>query len=129
MEILGFVLLFGGMILGLAIIPFGLPGTIVIIVSVLIYGVLTDFSAGVGVFFFIVLCGLTVIAETADNWLTAIGVRRFGGSNASMWLSMLGGLLGAVVIGGPLAILLGPLGPIAGGFAGVFLAVFLYETS
>jgi uncharacterized protein len=127
MEAFGLILLFGGMLLGLAMIPFGLPGTFLILGAVLIYAIATDFAAGVGVFLFVVLCMLTLVSETADNWLTAIGARRFGASTGSMWLSFLGGIGGAILIGGPLAVLLGPFGPIAGGFAGAFLIVFLYE--
>ena len=127
MEPVGQVLLFAGMLLGLAVIPFGLPGTIIILVCVLIYAVMTDFSAGIGVAFFVVLCVFTLLAETADNWLTAIGARRFGASSSSMWLSLLGGLAGAIIIGGPLALVVGPLGPVVGGFAGAFLIVFLSE--
>jgi uncharacterized protein YqgC (DUF456 family) len=77
--------------------------------------------------FFVVLCVFTLLAETADNWLTAIGARRFGASSGSMWLSLLGGLAGAIIIGGPLALVVGPLGPVAGAFAGAFLIVFLSE--
>lgn len=127
MDALGAAVLLAGMIAGVIIIPFGLPGTIVILVSVLIYAIMTDFSAGVGVWFFVLLCILTLIAETADNWLTAVGARKFGASHAATWLSLLGGLGGAIFIGGPLAIVLGPFGPIVGGFAGAFLIVFLYE--
>jgi uncharacterized protein len=129
LDSLGNFLLIAGMLLGLAIIPFGLPGTLVILAVVLIYAVATHFAAGIGVAFFVMLCVLTFISETADNWLTALGARRFGASRASMWLSFVGGLAGAIVLGGPLALVLGPLGPVGGGFAGAFLAVFLYEYS
>src|SRR5262245_52293444 len=105
------LLLFVGMLLGLVIVPFGLPGTIVILVSVLIYAVATNFAADVGVVFFVGLCILTAIAETADNWLTALGARRYGASSVSVWLSFLGGLAGAILIGGLLAFMLGPFGP------------------
>jgi uncharacterized protein YqgC (DUF456 family) len=127
MEILGLIVLIVGMAVGLAVIPFGLPGVVIILVSILIYAILTGFSAGVGVFFFIFLCILGVIAETADNWLTVLGARRFGASKAAMWLSLLGGLGGAILIGAPAAALLGPFGPIFGGFAGAFLIVSGYE--
>ena len=126
-ETAGLIVLILGMLLGVVAIPFGLPGVAIILASVLVYAVLTGFGAGVSGLFFGVLCVLTVIAETADNWLTALGARRFGASRASMWLSVLGGLAGAILIGGPAAFLLGPFGPIAGGFAGAFLIVFVYE--
>jgi uncharacterized protein YqgC (DUF456 family) len=127
MEAIALILLIVGMLVGLAVIPFGLPGVVIILVSVLIYAILTGFNAGVGLFFLLFLGILTIFAETADNWLTALGARRFGASKGAMWLSLIGGLGGAIVIGAPAAVLLGPFGPIVGGFAGAFLIVFSYE--
>jgi uncharacterized protein YqgC (DUF456 family) len=126
MDILGETLLLLGMLLGLAIIPFGLPGAAVILVCVFIYALATDFNA-ISVPFFILLCVVAVVAETADNWLTAIGARRYGASTAAMWLSFPGALLGAIVIGSPLVVMLGPLGPVAGGILGAFASVVFYE--
>src|SRR6185369_6687242 len=115
------ILLFLGMLVGLVAIPFGFPGTLIILGSILVYAIATHFSGAIGIPFFIFLCVLTLIAETADNWLTALGAQRFGASRGSIWLSFLGGLLGAILIGGPAAVVLGPLGPVAGGFIGAFL--------
>lgn len=129
MNPLSYILLFLGMLLGLVSIPFGFPGTLIILLSTFIYALATHFSDAIRIPFFIVLCVLTLVAETADNWLTAVGARRYGASTASMWLSFFGGLLGAILIGGPLAVVLGPLGPVAGGFAGAFLIVVAYERS
>jgi uncharacterized protein YqgC (DUF456 family) len=127
MNAFGEVVLFLGMLLGLAIIPLGLPGAALILVCILVYALATDFSAGIGIPFFIFLCGLTAIAETADNWLTALGARRYGASTTAMWLSLPGGLLGAIAIGSPLAFLFGPLGPVAGAILGAFASVVFYE--
>jgi uncharacterized protein YqgC (DUF456 family) len=127
MEILGFALLAGGMLLGLAIIPLGLPGAAVILACILIYALATDFSAGIGVPLFILFSVLTVVAETADNWLTAVGARRYGASATATWLSLAGGLLGAIMIGSPLALVLGPLGPVVGGAIGAFAIVVFHE--
>jgi len=121
------VFLFVGMLVGLLTIPFGFPGTFIILGSILVYAIVTDFGGAIGIPFFIFLCVLTLIAETADNWLTALGAQRYGASRGSMWLSFLGGLLGAILIGAPAALILGPLGPVAGGFIGAFLAVVGYE--
>jgi uncharacterized protein YqgC (DUF456 family) len=115
------------MILGLFSIPFGLPGAAIIIGVIFIYALVTDFNAGIGVPFFIVLCVMTLVAETADNWLGAIGARRYGASGTSIWLSFVGGIAGALLIGGPLAVLLGPLGPVAGGLIGAFAIVVGHE--
>jgi uncharacterized protein len=121
------VILFVGMLLGLILIPFGFPGTFIILLAVFAYAFLTDFNGAIGIPFLVFLTILTLIAETADNWLTAIGARRYGASTGSIWLSFLGGLLGAIIIGGPMAIIFGPLGPVAGGFAGAFGIVVAYE--
>lgn len=119
--------LFLGMFLGVVSIPFGLPGTAIILASMLVYGLYTDFSAAVGLWFFVVMCVLTVIAETADNWLTMLGASRYGASVTSMWVSLIGGLFGAVLIGGPLIPVFGPFGPFAGGLIGAFVAVVASE--
>jgi uncharacterized protein YqgC (DUF456 family) len=44
-----------------------------------------------------------------------------------MWMSMAGGLGGAILLGSPLAFVVGPLGPLAGGIVGAFAVVALYE--
>ena len=126
-SFLAHLLLFLGMLAGLAAIPFGLPGAGIILLSIFIYALLTHFSAAVGIPLFVVLCIFTLVAETADNWLTAVGARSYGASTASMWLSFLGGLVGALMIGGPLAVAFGPFGPVAAGFIGAFAVVVGYE--
>jgi uncharacterized protein len=127
MDLLGSILLFLGMGLGLLIIPFGLPGVALILVSALIYALATDFDAAIGIKFFILLCVLMVIAETADNWLMALGAKKYGASRGAIWLSFLGGLLGGLFGGPLLALFMGFLGPFVGAFLGAFVAVFLYE--
>jgi uncharacterized protein YqgC (DUF456 family) len=121
------LLLFTGMVIGLIMIPFGLPGVAVIFVCILIYVLATEFNAAIGMNFFLALCVLTVVAETADNWLMLLGAKRFGASTASVWLSLLGGVLGAVLFGPFLAFGLSLLGPFVGAFLGAFLVVVLYE--
>jgi uncharacterized protein len=129
MDLLGTILLFLGMGLGLLIIPFGLPGVAVILVCALIYALATDFKAAISMNLFILLCVLTGIGETADNWLMALGAKRYGASRGAIWLSFLGGLLGGLLGGPLLALFMGFLGPFVGAFLGAFAAVFLYEYS
>jgi uncharacterized protein YqgC (DUF456 family) len=119
-------LLIVGMLVGLFIIPFGFPGALVIFASILVFAFLTDFMT-IGVPVLVFLGILTLIAETADNWLTALGARRYGATTGSIWLSVVGGVLGAIFIGGPLAVIFGPLGPVVGGFAGAFGIVVANE--
>jgi uncharacterized protein len=128
METIGYIFFGLAIVVGLIIIPLGLPGTVLILIAAAVYAWLTDLAI-IGGWGLVVLTALTIISETADNWLTAIGVKRYGGSTRAMWLSVPGALLGAMLLGAPLALLLGPLGPIAGGFGGAFASVVLYEWS
>ena len=127
MDRMGILLLFVSFGIGLLIIPFGLPGVPLIFVGTLIYGLMTDFRAAIGVNFFVVLCALTVVAETADNWLMVLGAKKYGASRGALWLSFLGCVVGGLWLGPLLALVLGFLGPFLGAFVGAFLAVLLYE--
>ncbi len=127
MSFAGHILLFLGMGAGLVIIPFGLPGVAVIFLSALSYAIVTQFDAAMSPAFIVLLGVLMILAETADNWLMALGAKKFGASTAAVWLSLLGGFLGAVLMGPVLAIALSVLGPVAGAFLGAFLLVVVYE--
>ena len=116
-----------GMAAGLVIIPFGLPGIGVIFGSALFYALLTDFSSGISLNFILLLGAITVFGETADNWLMAAGAKRFGASTTAAWLSLLGGFLGALILGPMLAVVLNVIGPVVGAFLGAFISVVLYE--
>jgi len=121
------LLAFTVMFVGLLSVPFGFPGTAIILAGILIEALHTGFSGPIGPWLFGLMCVLTLVAETADNWLTMIGARRYGASTSSVWLSFIGGVVGAIVIGGPLAVVFGPLGPIIGGFVGAVGVVVLQE--
>src|SRR5262245_56581421 len=115
------------MTLGIVSIPFGLPGAAIVFGCALIYAGATHFSGPIGWPLFIVLGILTLIAETADNWLAALGAKRYGAFAEGIWLSVRVGRLGAAILGSPLTFIAGPLGPIVGGFAGAFAIVAAYE--
>ena len=120
-------ILFLGMAAGLIIIPLGLPGIGVIFGSALLYALLTQFNGGIGLNLILILAVATMLGETVDNWLMAAGAKRFGASTAAAWLSMLGGFLGAVILGPFLAVVLNVLGPVVGVLIGAFISVVLYE--
>src|SRR4026208_583319 len=112
------LLLFIGMAAGLALIPFGFPGIGVIFGTALLYALLTQFCNGISLNLILVLGALTLFGETADNWLMAAGAKRFGASTTAAWLSLLGGFLGALILGPFLAVPLNVIGPVAGAFLG-----------
>lgn len=121
------LLLFLGMAAGLVIIPFGLPGIGVIFASALLYALVTKFNSAISLNLILILGVLTILGETADNWLMAAGAKRFGASTTAAWLSLLGGFLGALLLGPLLAVVLSVVGPVVAAFLGAFVAVVIYE--
>lgn len=93
-----------------------LPGTPLIAIGAVIFGVVTHFQT-LTVFDVVTLIGLSALAEGLDYLLSVLGAKRFGASKAGL----LGGSLG--VFGGLL--LLGPVGIFLGPFAGAILAEVL----
>jgi uncharacterized protein YqgC (DUF456 family) len=117
------VLLILAVVLGLVMIPLGLPGTFVIFGAALAYHLLVPGSVigwwtviGVGV--------LTAIAEVLEWSLAGRFARRYGGSRRAGWGAILGGLIGAFV-GVPVPI----IGSVIGAFAGAFVGAFVFEWS
>lgn len=93
-----------------------LPGTPVIWLGMLLYGLLTGFST-LAPIFFILQALLAVVAMAVDYAATAWGSRRFGGSKASLWGGVAGLLVGLFFF--PYGLLLGP-------FLGAFFAELIF---
>lgn len=142
MAIIGNILFVFFLFVGLVAAVLGLPGSIVVLLDVLVYGACTKF-AHTPWWLFVLLVMLTVIAEFSDNILSAGAVKRRGGSNRAVIGSVIGGLAG-VVLGGSMGtllaavgIVLGPpgviacavIGPLLGGAAGAFAGAYLAEVS
>jgi uncharacterized protein YqgC (DUF456 family) len=115
-----------GITLGLLAIPFGLPGVAVISSSISMYLILSGIRGG-GWTFLAIMWMFTLLAETADNWLTALGARKFGASRGAVLISLLGGVLGGILLGPFLIPFLGLLGPLVAAFLGAFLVPACYE--
>ncbi|BAF59604.1 Uncharacterized protein conserved in bacteria [Pelotomaculum thermopropionicum SI] len=79
----------------------------------LIYGIFVNFSNLPWTFY--AGQGLAVILIFLIDYLAGIwGVRRYGGSGAAVWGSLIGGLLGVILLG-PFGLIFGPfIGAIAG---------------
>jgi len=90
-----------------------LPGILIIFAGMLVYGLLAGFET-LGLLFFVgqaVAVGLSYLADYAAGvW----AVKKYGGSSAAVWGSIIGVLAGIFVFG-PFGIILGPfLGAVAG---------------
>ena len=120
--ILVLVIQVGGMLLLLV----NLPGTWVVLATIVVYGLVTGFAA-YGWPFIIALAVLGVLGEVLEFLASAVGAQRFGASR--------GGVIGAVVgvfpgvILGSLLVPIPLLGTVIGAFAGAFLGAFLWELS
>ncbi|HIE51407.1 MAG TPA: DUF456 domain-containing protein [Armatimonadetes bacterium] len=121
LTVLGYVVFWLVVGAGLLSIPFGLPGPLIIALAALVLGYVTDWtvlSLAAG----LVLTGLAVLAEIADNLLGAAGARRYGGSRWGMAGALVGSIVGAL-IGLPIAF----VGSVAGAFLGLFVGALVAE--
>ena len=126
LSILGHILFFCFLFFGLISLFFGLPGTWMIFIAIVLYALVTGFAEiGGGV---IVLLGLLTLSGELVEYLFGIaGARRFGSSNRGIVFSILGGFAGAV-LGAPLFFGFGAvLGALVGAFMGaVFIELLTY---
>lgn len=115
LEILGQALFWLVMVAGVLVILLGLPGTFVIVINSLIYGVVTSFdqvTAGL----LALLFGIAVLAEAAEFYIGAAAAGKYGASRQGMFGAIVGGFAGAIWMT--------PLLPIVGTLAGAFVGAF-----
>jgi uncharacterized protein len=108
-------------IVGLLMIPFGLPGTWVILLGILGYGWLTNFQT-LSVWFILLITVLALLGEVFETWIGFRYAKRYGGSSRAGWGALVGGLVGAIV-GVPIPV----IGSVIGGFVGAFVGAALFE--
>ncbi|MEC0247588.1 DUF456 family protein [Paenibacillus chitinolyticus] len=98
MAILGWILiilLFAVGMLG-AIFPI-LPGALAIFGAFFVYGFFFSFEP-FGFWFWLIQSAVVIAITIADYLVSAFGVKKFGGSKASVWGSTIGLLVGPFVI-------------------------------
>jgi uncharacterized protein YqgC (DUF456 family) len=116
------ILLILVLLLGLVMIPFGLPGTWIIAGAALGYSILVPGS--IGMFTVIAVTVLAVIGEVIEFSLTAKYTKKYGGSSRASWGAIIGGMVGAFM-GVPVPI----IGSVIGAFIGAFVGAFVAELS
>src|SRR2546429_8338040 len=79
-------------ILGLLLVPLGLPGLWVMVAGIVGYGWLTDFRS-IGVATIAVVLGIAFLGEIIEAWLGFRFARTFGGSRRSAWGALVGGVV------------------------------------
>jgi uncharacterized protein YqgC (DUF456 family) len=117
------LLLVVAIVLGLIMIPFGMPVTLVMFAGALSYYLMVPHGA-IGLATVIGVGLLMVIAEGLEWTLTARFTKRYGGSRRASWGAVIGGMVGAFV-GVPVPI----VGSVIGAFVGAFVGAFAFEYS
>ena len=115
------LLLIAAIVLGLLMIPFGLPGTLVIFAAALCYYFMVPGGA-IGVTTLVVIGIMMVIAEVLEFTLAGKYARKYGGSKRAGWGAIVGGIMGAFM-GVPVPI----IGSVIGAFIGSFVGAFAFE--
>src|SRR4051812_38221826 len=117
------LLLLAAIALGLFMIPFGMPGTLIIFAATLCYHLLVPGGA-IGWGTVVVVGALMLVAEGMEFVLAGRFARKYGGSKRAGWGAVIGGMIGAF-LGVPIPI----VGSIIGAFAGAFVGAFVFEYS
>src|SRR5437899_12073331 len=110
------LLLGGCCLLGLVLVPLGLPGLWIMVAGIVGYGWLTDFRS-VGVATIGAALGLAFLGEIVEAWLGFRLARAYGGSRRAAWGALAGGLVGAAT-GVPVPVVGGVVGAFVGSFVG-----------
>lgn len=125
-EIAGLTIFILVLFLGLFSIIFGLPGTILILLDALVYGAVTGFDQ-IGFKVILALLLLAAVAEALEFFLGMSAALQSGLSVKGFWASLMGGIVGAMVMT-PFFLGLGTLlGAFIGGFGGVFFVELIHQ--
>jgi uncharacterized protein len=109
------------LLIGLVLVPLGLPGLWLMVLGIIGYGAVTDFRA-VGLKTMVVALVLAFIGELIEWWVGFRFARRYGGTRRAGWGALIGGLAGAMA-GIPIPI----IGSVIGSFLGSFVGAALFE--
>jgi len=121
MDFLAITILAAAIVVGLVLVPLGLPGLWIMVGGILLYGWLTDFRS-LSVALIAIVLGLALLGEIIESWLGFRFAKRYGGSSRSGWGALVGGIVGAIV-GVPIPV----IGSVIGAFLGSFVGAALFE--
>lgn len=122
LEYAGLTIFILVMLIGFFSILLGLPGTLVILFDVLVYAVVTGFDK-IGFGILLALVAFSALAESLEFLFGITWARRYGTSKRGATASVVGGIIGAVLL---TPVFLG-LGALIGSFIGALLGAFTVE--
>lgn len=106
-------------VVGLLMIPFGLPGIWVQAGALAVFAYLTGFAT-VGLYALAAVFSLALVAEIAEFLLSGGFARRYGGGRRAAVGAIVGAIAGAVM-GVPVPLIGSMIGAMVGAFAGAML--------
>lgn len=121
MEALYLTLLILLLLVGLVLVPLGLPGLWVMLLAIIGYGALTNFQ-GIGLKTMVLAMTLAGIGELIEWWVGFKFARRYGGTRRAGWGALIGGLAGAMA-GIPIPV----IGSVIGSFLGSYVGAAVFE--
>jgi len=122
LEAAGLTIFILVMLIGFFSILLGLPGTLVILFDVLVYALVTGFDK-IGLGTLLALVAISALAESLEFLFGVTWARRYGTSKRGIAASIVGGIIGAVLL---TPVFLG-LGALIGSFLGALLGAFAVE--
>ena len=122
MHLAGNILFIIILVAALIVIPIGIPGTFIIFLTSLIYGIITHFTQITQALIWVLL-GIALFGELIEYFAGIWGAKKFGTSKAGIMGAIGGGILGGIVGTGIIPL----IGSVFGLLIGAFLGAFLME--
>lgn len=126
LSLIGWIVLGIGLLGGLLLVPLGLGGNFVILLTALLLGIATDFTT-IGWGGLLGLAALAIAGEIIEAGLGLFTVHRLGASKKAMLGTFLGGIAGGAAGTGVVPIVGSLLGAFAGAFAGAVIGEILHR--
>lgn len=121
MNILAIVIFLVLSLLGLVLIPIGIPGTFFVVAASGFAGLITGWDL-VSLQLFLIFLGLAILGEVGDWGFSLLSGKKYGASKESLAGSFVGAVIGSI-LGLPLPV----IGNLIGAFVGAFVGAFLVE--
>jgi uncharacterized protein YqgC (DUF456 family) len=122
LEFAGLTIFILVLLVGFFSILLGLPGTLVILFDVLVYALATGFNR-IGFKILLVLVIISAVAESLEFLFGITWAKRYGTSKRGIVASLIGGVIGALLL---TPVFMG-LGALIGSFLGALLGAFTVE--
>jgi uncharacterized protein YqgC (DUF456 family) len=127
LHVVGLILFGLFLVLGIAAIPLGFPGTFIIFADALIYGLISRFRGAISWQVLLILLGLATFSELVEFLFGTFTTLKFGASRWGVLGTLAGGILGAAWGSAILPVVGTLLGALAGAFLGAFILEYIHR--